>query len=52
MYLVQFGTVPCDKKILIQAAWAILGNGLGHAWQFGSLISTTIKILKLELLQR
>ena len=50
MYLVQFGTVPCVKKIqpLIQAAWAMLGHGLGHAWQFGSL--TIIKILKLELL--
>ena len=46
--------VPCVKKIqpLIQAAWAMLGHGLGHAWQFGSLILTVIKILKLELLQR
>ena len=29
----------------------MLGHGLGHAWQFGSLILTIIKILKLELLQ-
>ena len=29
----------------------MLGHGLGHAWQFGSLILTVIKILKLELLQ-
>ena len=43
----------CYVKIqpLIQAAWALLGHGLGHVWQFGSLILTTIKILKLELLQ-
>ena len=40
------------KKItLIQAALVMLGHGLGHAWQFGSLILTIIKILKLELLQ-
>ena len=60
MYLVQVWQVPCVKKIqpLTQAAWAILvmawgiGHGLGHAWQFGSLILTIIKILKLELLQR
>ena len=29
----------------------MLGHGLGHVWQFGSLILTIIKILKLELLQ-
>ena len=48
----RFGTVPCVKRIqpLIQAAWAMLGHGLGHVWQFGSLILTIIKILKFELL--
>ena len=54
MYLAQvWHSSLCYEKIqpLIQAAWAMLGHGLGHVWQFGSLILTIIKILKLELLQ-
>ena len=49
MYLVQVWHSSLCSKIqpLIQAAWAMLG----HAWQFGSLILTVTKILKLELLQ-
>ena len=53
MYLVQVWHSSLCSKIqpLIQAARAMFGHGLGHAWQFGSLILTVIKILKLELLQ-
>ena len=53
MYLVQVWHSSLCSKIqpLIQAAWAMLGHGLGHACQFGSLILTVIKNLKLELLQ-
>ena len=36
---------------MLKTARAMLGHGLGHAWQFGSLILTVIKNLKLELLQ-
>ena len=49
MYLVQVWQFFVLKNTT--AAWAILGHGVGHAWQFGSLILTVIKILKLELLQ-
>ena len=49
----RFGTVLCVQKYnhrskLPGLCW---GHGLGHAWQFGSLILRVIKILKLELLQ-
>ena len=39
------------KNTATDPAWAMLGHGLGHVWQVGSLILTIIKILKLELLQ-